>query len=52
MRHTPRPSGRDANARSVPRSFGRSIVTGPAVVLIVVGQCPFRLPDRVRSPWL
>ena len=38
VRHTPTPSSREANASSVPRSFGRSIVTGPVVVLIVVGQ--------------
>ncbi|HLI43488.1 MAG TPA: hypothetical protein VKU92_03350 [Acidimicrobiales bacterium] len=46
------PSSREANASSVPRSFGRSMVTGPAVVLIVVGQCQLRLPALARSPWL
>ena len=40
-----------ANASSVPRSLGRSIVTAPEVVLMVVGQCPLRLPGRTRSPW-
>jgi hypothetical protein len=29
------PNSCDANASVVPRSFGRSIVIGPAVVLIV-----------------
>ncbi len=44
------PSSREARASSVPRSFGRSMVTGPVVVLIVVGQWPLRLLSRVRSP--
>jgi hypothetical protein len=35
---TPAPKSRDAKRSVVPRSFGRSMVTGPAVVLIVVGQ--------------
>ena len=35
---TPTPKSRDAKRSVVPRSFGRSMVTGPAVVLIVVGQ--------------
>jgi hypothetical protein len=35
---TPAPNSRDANVSVVPRSFGRSRVTGPAVVLTVVGQ--------------
>ena len=35
----------------LPRSLGRSMVIGPAVVLIVVGQWPLRLPARARSPW-
>jgi hypothetical protein len=38
LRHTPTPRSREANASSVPRSLGRSIVTGPVVVLMVVGQ--------------
>ena len=32
---------------SVPRSFGPWIVTAPAVVLRVVGQCPLRLPVTI-----
>jgi len=51
VRHTPTPSSREAKASSVPRSFGRSMVTGPAVVFTVVGQWPLRLPGRARSPW-
>ena len=35
--HTPTPNRREANCSSVPRSFGRSRVTGPAVVLTVAG---------------
>ena len=35
---TPAPSNREANASVVSRSFGRDRVTGPVVVLIVVGQ--------------
>jgi hypothetical protein len=35
---TPAPNSREANASVVPPSLGRSIVTGPAVVLSVVGQ--------------
>lgn len=35
---TPAPNSREANASVVPRSLGRSRVTGPAVVWIVVGQ--------------
>jgi hypothetical protein len=30
----------------VPRSFGRAIVTGSAVVLILAWQEPLRLPAR------
>src|SRR5215212_11811773 len=51
VRHTPTPSSREAKASSVPRSLGRSMVTGPVVVLMVVGQWPLRLPGRARSPW-
>jgi hypothetical protein len=50
VRHTPVPSRRDANASSVSRSFGRSRVIGPDVVLTVVAPCPLRLPSRERSP--
>jgi hypothetical protein len=46
---TPAPNSREAKRSVVPRSFGRSIVTGPAVVLIVVAQKPLRLPARVPS---
>jgi hypothetical protein len=42
----PTPKRRDAKRSVVPRSFGRSMVTGPAVVLIVVGQEPLRAPGR------
>jgi hypothetical protein len=52
VRHTPTPNSREAKASSVPRSFGRSMVTGPAVILMVVGQWPLRLPGRARSPWV
>jgi len=38
VRNTPVPNSCEANRSVVPRSFGRSSVTGPAVVLIVVGQ--------------
>ncbi len=43
---TPAPNSREANFSLVPRSLGRATVTGPAVVLIVVAQNPFRLPSR------
>jgi hypothetical protein len=35
---TPAPNNREAKASVVPRSLGRATVTGPAVVLIVLGQ--------------
>jgi hypothetical protein len=38
VRTTPMPKSREAKASSVPRSLGRSMVIGPAVVLMVVGQ--------------
>jgi hypothetical protein len=38
------PNRRDANAPVVPRSFCRARVTGPAVVLTVTSQYPFREP--------
>src|SRR5271166_1746297 len=38
------PNNRDANAAVVPRSFGRSNVTGPVVVLTVTGRYPLREP--------
>ena len=41
------PNSRDANAAVVPRSFGRSSVTGPAVV--VTGRNPFRDPGRASG---
>jgi len=50
VRHTPVPSSREAKAFSVPRSFGRSRVIGPEVVLMVVGQWPLRLPCGPASP--
>jgi len=46
---TPAPNSREANLSVVPRSLGRWTVTGPAVVLIVVGQNPFRLPTRASA---
>jgi hypothetical protein len=46
---TPVPNSWEANRSVVPRSFGRCTVTGPAVVLIVVGQCPLRIPARAFS---
>jgi hypothetical protein len=42
VRVTCLPSSRDANTVSVPRSLGRSSVTGPAVVLTVTGWWPLR----------
>lgn len=39
------PNNLDANAAVVPRSFGRSNVTGPAVVLTVTGRYPLREPS-------
>jgi len=48
---TPAPKSRHAKDSVVPRSFGRSMVTGPAVVLIVVGQSPLRAPGRASSVW-
>ena len=41
---TPVPNSREAKRSLVPRSFGRCTVTGPVVVLIVVGQEPLRCP--------
>jgi hypothetical protein len=38
------PNSRDANASVVPRSLGRSNVTGPVVVLTVTGRYPLREP--------
>src|SRR6476661_8416625 len=38
------PNRREANAAVVPRSLGRSRVTGPAVVLTVTGRYPLREP--------
>jgi hypothetical protein len=35
---TPVPNSREAKRSVAPRSLGRCTVTGPAVVLIVVGQ--------------
>jgi hypothetical protein len=42
VRVTCLPSSREANASSVPRSFGRSKVTGPLVVFTVTGAWPLR----------
>src|SRR3954454_13706275 len=39
---TPVPNNRETNFSSAPRSFGRSGVTGPAVVFTVLGQYPLR----------
>ena len=38
------PNKREANASVVPRSFGRSNVTGPVVVLTATGRYPLREP--------
>ena len=46
---TPLPNSCEANASVVPRSFGRSTVTGPAVVLTVALQYPLRLPGRASG---
>ena len=46
---TPLPNNCEANASVVPRSLGRATVTGPAVVLIVDSQKPFRLPARASG---
>ncbi|PZS30416.1 MAG: hypothetical protein DLM61_10875 [Pseudonocardiales bacterium] len=43
------PNNCEANASVVPRSFGRAIVTGPAVVLIVASWKPLRLPARASG---
>jgi hypothetical protein len=49
------PNSCEANRSVVPRSLGRASVTGPAVVLTVVGQYPLRIPgcgspqDAARS---
>ncbi len=43
------PNSRDANAAVVPRSFGRSSVTGPAVVFTVTGRNPLRDPGRASG---
>src|SRR4051812_47474951 len=43
---TPAPNSRETNFSLVPRSFGRSRVTGPAVVFTVVGQYPLRAAGR------
>jgi hypothetical protein len=43
------PNSLEANASAVPRSFGRAIVTGPAVVLTVTGLYPLRDPGRASS---
>jgi len=37
VRVTPAPSSRDANAAALPRTFGRSRVTSPAVDLMLTG---------------
>ncbi len=39
------PNNRDANAAVLPRSFGRSNVTGPVMVLTVTGRYPLREPS-------
>jgi hypothetical protein len=46
---TPVPNNREQNASSVPRSFGRSRVTAPAVLFTVVGQKPLREPARASG---
>ncbi len=43
------PNSLDANASVVPRSFGRAMVTGPAVVLTVAGLYPLRIPGRAST---
>jgi hypothetical protein len=46
---TPFPNSWEAKRSVVPRTFGRCSVTGPAVVLTVVGQNPLRIPARASS---
>jgi hypothetical protein len=46
---TPVPNNREQNASSVPRSFGRSRLTAPAVLFTVVGQNPLREPGRASG---
>jgi hypothetical protein len=46
---TPVPNSRDTNFSSVPRSFGRCRVTGPAVLFTVLGQYPLREPARASG---
>lgn len=46
---TPVPNSRETNASWVPRNFGRATVTGPVVVLTVVGQTPLRDPGRASG---
>ena len=43
------PNSREANAAVVPRSLGRSKVTGPAVVLTVTVAVPECVPSRVSD---
>ena len=46
---TVEPNSLEANTSVVPRSFGRAMVTGPAVVLTVAGLYPLRIPGRASS---
>ena len=46
---TPVPNSRETNFSSVPRSFGRATLTGPAVVFTVVSQKPLRDPARASA---
>ncbi|CPW28194.1 Uncharacterised protein [Mycobacteroides abscessus] len=46
---TPLPNNWEAKRSAVPRTFGRSSVTGPAVVFTVVGQYPLRIPARAPA---
>lgn len=47
---TCRPRSREQNGSSVPRTFGRSRCTAPAVVLIVTGLLPLRYPGWLLGP--
>jgi hypothetical protein len=47
VRVTPIPNSRGAKGSSVPRSFGRSTMIGPAEVLTVTGAHPLRSPYKL-----
>jgi hypothetical protein len=49
VRVTCAPKSRETNFSVVPRSLGRSKVTGPAVVLTVTGAYPLRIPGAASG---